>query len=215
MQRFFDVQFSLIAIIILSPIIFLTSIILKFTGEGEIFYLQNRIGKNQKPFKLIKFATMVKNSEKIGAGTITVRNDPRVLPFGKILRITKINELPQLFNIFNGDMSVIGPRPLLKKQFSMYSEDDKKIISSVRPGLSGVGSIVFRDEEELLSKESDPIKFYQKTISPHKAYLEKWYVANNSISLYFKLIILTIYVVMIDTKNIEKYISSNLKSFKN
>lgn len=215
MQRFFDVLFSFIAIITLSPIIFLTSIILKFTGEGEIFYLQDRIGKNQKSFKLIKFATMVKNSEKIGAGTVTVRNDPRVLPFGRILRITKVNELPQLFNIFAGDMSVIGPRPLLSKQFSMYSEEDKKIISSVRPGLSGVGSIVFRDEEKLLSKELDPLEFYQKKISPHKAYLEKWYVENNSIYLYFKLIILTVYVVIIDINNIEKYISYNLKDFKN
>ena len=158
---------------------------------------------------------MVKNSEKIGAGTVTVRNDPRVLPFGRILRITKVNELPQLFNIFAGDMSVIGPRPLLSKQFSMYSEEDKKIISSVRPGLSGVGSIVFRDEEKLLSKELDPLEFYQKKISPHKAYLEKWYVENNSIYLYFKLIILTVYVVIIDINNIEKYISYNLKAFKN
>lgn len=215
MQRFFDLIFSLIALIILSPLLIIVVSILKFTGEGEIFYLQPRVGISQKNFNLIKFATMVKNSEKIGTGTITVRNDPRVLPFGKILRITKINELPQLVNIFLGDMSVIGPRPLLSKQFYMYTEEDRKIISKVRPGLSGVGSIVFRDEEELLSKESDPIEFYEKTISPHKAYLEKWYVANNSISLYFKLIILTIYVVMIDTKNIEKYISPNLKSFKN
>jgi len=174
MQRFFDLIFSLIALIILSPLLIIVVSILKFTGEGEIFYLQPRVGISQKNFNLIKFATMVKNSEKIGTGTITVRNDPRVLPFGKILRITKINELPQLVNIFLGDMSVIGPRPLLSKQFHMYTEEDRKIISKVRPGLSGVGSIVFRDEEELLSKESDPIEFYEKTISPHKAYLEKW-----------------------------------------
>ena len=180
MIRFFDLIFSLSAIFIFLPLLITCILILKFTGEGEIFYLQQRIGKNQIPFSLIKFATMVKNSERIGAGTITVRNDPRVLPFGKFLRMSKINELPQLFNILKGDMSVIGPRPLLNKQFSMYEEEDKKIICSVCPGLSGVGSIIFRDEEEMLSKSSDPHQFYQDYISPYKAYLEKWFVKNSS-----------------------------------
>lgn len=213
MIRFFDVVFSLLAIIIFSPLLLACIIILRFTGEGEIFYLQQRIGKNEMPFGLIKFATMVKNSEKIGAGTITVRNDPRVLPFGKLLRISKINELPQLFNILKGDMSVIGPRPLLIKQFSMYQKKDREIISSVCPGLSGVGSIIFRDEEKLLSESVDPHKFYQEFISPYKAYLEKWFVANSSLSVYFKLIIITVIAIVLKLDNPLKLIDDKLCNF--
>ncbi len=211
MIRFFDVVFSLLAIIIFSPLLLACIIILRFTGEGEIFYLQQRIGKNEMPFGLIKFATMVKNSEKIGAGTITVRNDPRVLPFGKLLRISKINELPQLFNILKGDMSVIGPRPLLIKQFSMYQKKDREIISSVCPGLSGVGSIIFRDEEKLLSESENPHEFYEKKITPYKAYLETWFVKNFGIYMYFKIIIVTVIAILFKFKHPEKLISKDLE----
>ena len=107
MIRFFDILFSGIALLILSPLLVPVSIILRLTGEGEVFFLQERIGKGGKKFKLFKFATMLKNSPNIGTGTVTMRNDPRVLPVGKLLRKTKINELPQLLNIFIGDMSVI------------------------------------------------------------------------------------------------------------
>ena len=139
-----------------------------FTGEGEIFYKQNRIGKDMVSFNLIKFATMLKNSENKGAGTVTLKNDFRVLPFGKFLRKTKLNELPQLLNIFIGQMSVIGPRPLHNKQFSFYSDDDQKIISSIRPGLSGLASIIFRDEEKILQNSNDPEKTYKEKINKLK-----------------------------------------------
>ena len=140
---------------------------------------------------------MLKNSENTGAGTVTLKNDYRVLPFGKFLRKTKLNELPQLFNILKGDMSVIGPRPLHQKQFSFYTENDQKLISSIKPGLSGVSSIIFRDEDKILQNTSDPDKTYKKNITPKKAKLEKWYVQNRSIYLYLKLIILTLIVVLI------------------
>ncbi len=205
MQRFFDIFFSSIAIIILSPIFLIIILILSLTGEKEIFYKQSRIGKNGASFKLIKFATMLKNSENKGAGTVTLKNDFRVLPFGKILRKTKLNELPQLFNIFIGQMSVIGPRPLHEKQFSFYSEDDQKIISSITPGLSGLASIIFRDEEKILQNSSHPDKTYKEKITPRKAELEKWYIKNNSIYLYFKLIILTLFVVIIPSINISRF----------
>lgn len=211
MIRLFDIFLSIIAILSLSPLLIICTFILKLTGEGEVFYFQERVGKNQKTFKLIKFATMLKNSEKMGSGTLTIRNDPRVLPFGKFLRISKINELPQLINILIGDMSVIGPRPLLKKQFLMYSEKDIKIISSISPGLSGVGSIVFRDEEELLSKAQNPHKYYEEVIAPYKAYLEKWYVKNIGINLYFKIIIVTLIAITYKFKYPEKLISSELR----
>ncbi|WP_440651933.1 sugar transferase [Candidatus Pelagibacter sp. HIMB1495] len=205
MQRVLDIFFSTFAIVIFAPLIIIIILILSFTGEGEIFYKQDRIGKNKKSFKLIKFATMLKNSEKIGSGTVTLKNDVRVLPIGKFLRKTKINEIPQLFNIFLGQMSIIGPRPLHEKQFSFYSEIDQKIISSCRPGLSGVASIIFRDEEKILQNTSNPELTYKKKITPRKAQLEKWYINNQSIYLYFKLIFLTLLAVFFPKINMERF----------
>ncbi len=206
MQRFFDIFFSSIALIVFSPLLLACCLVLKCTGEGEIFYSQKRTGLNQKNFNLLKFTTMVKNSENIGSGTVTLKNDPRVLPFGKFLRKTKLNELPQLLNVFFGDMSVIGPRPLAAKQFSFYDDDTKKIIGSVRPGLSGAGSVIFRDEEEILSgKDINHDEVYRTKITPLKANLETWYVENKSIFLYFKLIVLTIIVVLKKDINTKKY----------
>ncbi len=208
MQRFFDLLFSTLALLVLSPLIIICIFILRITGEGEVFYLQERVGVNKEVFNLMKFATMVKNSEKLGAGTITLKNDPRVLPFGKFLRKTKINELPQLFNIFIGDMSVIGPRPLHEKQFSFYDEKDQEIIASTLPGLSGMGSIIFRDEERLLSNSENPDQTYREKITPEKAKLENWYVNNKSLFLYFKLIFLTIVAVAIPSLDMKIFFSN-------
>ena len=205
MERFFDIFLSGFAIIIFTPILVPIMVFLKLTGEGEIFFQQARVGKDKTPFQLLKFATMLKNSENMGAGTVTLKNDSRVLPFGKFLRKTKLNELPQLFNIFRGDMSVIGPRPLHKKQFSFYSEEHQDIIASTMPGLSGVGSIVFRDEERILQSSGDPDAIYKQKISPVKGMLEKWYVENKSIYLYFKLILLTIIAVAFSRLNMERF----------
>ena len=205
MQRFFDIIFSIAAIIILSPAIIPITIILRLTGEGEVFFRQSRVGKNRINFKLLKFATMLKNSENIGAGTVTLKNDFRVLPVGKFLRMTKLNELPQLFNILLGHMSVIGPRPLHNKQFSFYLHEDQDIIASTTPGLSGVGSIVFRDEEKILQNSEDPDLTYKLQITPEKAILEKWYISNKSLFLYFKLIILTIMAILLPKKDMKVF----------
>ena len=142
MERFFDLVFSSLALVILSPLLFPIIVILRLSGEGEIFFLQDRVGKNGKVFKLFKFATMLKDSPNIGSGTLTIKNDPRILPVGKLLRKTKINELPQLLNIFFGDMSLIGPRPLAIQNFNSYSKEIQNTITLVRPGLSGIGSII-------------------------------------------------------------------------
>lgn len=206
MQRLLDILLSGIAILILSPLFLLIILILSITGEREIFFKQNRIGINKTNFGLLKFVTMLKNSENTGAGTVTLKNDYRVLPFGKFLRKTKLNELPQLFNILKGDMSVIGPRPLHQKQFSFYTENDQKLISSIKPGLSGVSSIIFRDEDKILQNTSDPDKTYKKNITPKKAKLEKWYVEHKSVYLYFKLIILTMIIVLFPSKDISHFL---------
>lgn len=196
-KRFFDVVFSFIALLLLLPVFVIIIILLSFTGEKEVFYLQSRIGLNNKSFKIWKFATMLKNSPSIGTGTLTLRNDPRVTKLGKYLRITKINELPQIVNILKGDMSIVGPRPLMPKDVERYPEEIRNKIYNVKPGLTGIGSIVFRDEEFLVSNtKEDPIFFYKKIIMPYKGTLEIWYQSNNNMLLDFKIIFLTAWLVL-------------------
>jgi len=196
MKRLFDFVVSLIIIIIISPFLLPVLIILRFTGEGEVFYRQNRVGKDGKTFKLLKFATMLKNSPDLGAGLLTEKNDPRILPFGKLLRSTKINELPQLFNIISGDMSLVGPRPQAQKHFDVFPEHVKKEIIQLKPGLTGIGSIIFRDEESILHEYGgDPNDFYNKVIAPYKGELEIWYKNNATVHLNFLLLFLTGYVI--------------------
>ena len=211
--RFFDIFFSVLALIVLSPFLILVMIILKFTGEGEVFYLQERVGKDGKPFKLIKFATMLKNSPNIGTGEITVKNDPRILPFGKFLRKTKINELPQLINILRGDMSIIGPRPQTPRCFLAFSEKSQEAIKKVKPGLSGIGSIVFRNEEEILDDfNTDRLKFYDEIIASYKGKLEEWYMSHQNLYTYFMLIVLTIWVVIFPKSRIYNLVFRDLIS---
>jgi lipopolysaccharide/colanic/teichoic acid biosynthesis glycosyltransferase len=195
-QRLFDVLLSLIALVLLLPFFMPIAIALKLTGEGEILYFQSRIGKDGVPFQLCKFATMLKNSPQIGMGTVTVKDDPRILPFGHFLRSSKINELPQLWNILRGDMSVIGPRPLERRGFNCVPPELQIITTSVRPGLSGIGSIVFRNEQDMLDGENDSNAVFDTIISTYKARLEKWYVENQSVRLYFMLILATIVAVL-------------------
>lgn len=197
MERIFDIVFSGLLLLTLLPLFAIIIIILKFTGEGEIFFLQNRIGRYRKEFKLFKFATMLKDSPNIGTGTVTIKDDKRVLPVGRFLRKSKINELPQLLNILIGDMSFIGPRPLTLQNFTSYSDEVQIFISRVRPGLSGIGSIIFRNEEEIMHGSSATVDFYNGIIAPYKGALEVWYVKNRSIFLYFNSIFITILVVML------------------
>ena len=210
MERFLDVVLSGIAIVILSPILAIVMIGLRCTGEGEIFFKQERIGKNGKIFNLIKFATMLKNSPSIGTGTITVSNDPRILPFGKYLRKSKVNELPQLLNIFFGDMSIVGPRPLTHQTFSAYPDTTQLEIKRVRPGLSGIGSIVFRNEENILNGSENNINFYEQIIAPYKGELEIWYVKNMSFMIYIMVIFITLWVVLVPSSRIIWHIFKSL-----
>lgn len=197
MKRLLDVLLSGLALLVLSPLLIPIVIALRCTGEGEIFYGQERVGKDGKIFKLLKFATMLKDSPNLGTGLLTTKGDPRVLPLGRILRKTKINELPQLINIFLGDMSIIGPRPQTKNHVDLFPEEMRRVIVQVPPGLSGIGSIVFRDEEHILTHSP---KGYQQCfaedITPYKGELELWYIRNQSLWLDFKLILLTIWAVI-------------------
>jgi lipopolysaccharide/colanic/teichoic acid biosynthesis glycosyltransferase len=210
MQRFFDILFSGLALLVLSPLFIPIMILLRFTGEGEIFYVQRRVGMNGEMFGLLKFATMLKDSPSLGTGTVTVKDDPRVLPMGQFLRKTKINELPQLFNILLGDMSVVGPRPQTQRCFDAFPKDVQVDIVRVRPGLSGVGSIFFRDEEDLLHGAADPANFYDNVIAPYKGALEKWYVRHATLINYFLVIFVTVWVVVFPRSRIAWSVFSDL-----
>ena len=206
-KRIFDIILSSISIILLSPILILIIVILKLTGEGEIFYLQERVGYKTKSFMIYKFATMVKNSPNIGTGDVTLRNDPRVTKAGKFLRESKLNELPQLFNIFMGDISIIGPRPLMRAGFNRYSLNFQNSVYNVKPGLTGIGSVVFRDEERILSEyELPPHECYKEIILPYKGELEMWYQSHRSLFLDFQLIFITAWVIIApETRLYEKW----------
>ena len=196
MIRFFDIVLSGIALAILSPLLIPIMLFLKLSNEGEVFFQQERIGQNMKIFKLFKYTTMIKNSSSIGTGTVTVKDDPRVTSLGKILRKTKINELPQLLNVFLGNMSIIGPRPQTPRCFEAFPVSVQDVITQIKPGLSGIGPIVFRGEEDILEGHSGTLEFYDNIIAPYKGDVEAWYVGKESIFLYFSLIFLTIWVVI-------------------
>ena len=197
-KRLLDIIISLMSLTLLLPLFIPIIILLRFTSEGEVFYFQERIGVNNSRFQIWKFATMLKNSMNMGTGSITLQNDFRVTKVGGFLRKTKINELPQIINILKGDISIVGPRPLVTKTFSAYSEEIQEKIYNVKPGLTGIGSIVFRDEETLISnaKDEDPHEFYMRVIAPYKGELEMWYQDHKSFLLDLQLIFFTAWVII-------------------
>ena len=195
--RAVDVCAAAAALALLSPLLLAVAAILRSTGEGEVFYRQQRVGLGGRTFGMWKFATMLRDSAQRGAGPLTLRDDPRVLPVGRVLRRTKINELPQLLNVLSGDMSLIGPRPQSPPHFEVYAEDVRAALGTVRPGLSGIASILFRDEERLLARAADPERFYADVIAPYKGEVERWYVERRDLGLYLALIAITVWVVLL------------------
>jgi len=194
-KRFFDIIFSLAGLIVLSPLLIPVIIILKLTGEHEVFFFQKRIGYKNEEFDIWKFATMLKNSASLGTGEITLRNDPRVTKMGKLLRITKINELPQLINVLLGEMSLVGARPLMKRSFDHYPDDVKQVVYHTSPGITGIGSVIFRDEEKLISESKD-IQAAYREIFGYKGELEKWYQQHISFYTDFMILFLTVWCIV-------------------
>jgi Sugar transferases involved in lipopolysaccharide synthesis len=214
-KRLLDFVLSGMALLVLSPLLVPISIALLLTGEHYVFYFQERIGRHNKKFKIWKFATMLKNSPNMNGGLHTTRKDPRVLPLGGFLRMTKINELPQLVNILIGDMSIVGPRPLVDKTFDPYPEHVKNVIYHVRPGLTGIGSIVFRDEERLLSECDIPMdQFYAKFIAPAKGELELWYQRRLSFWTDCLIIFLTAWVIVCPQSKLLRKVFKDLPDVK-
>ena len=202
MYRYFfkciiDFVIALVALVIVLPVLIPVCIGLLLTGEHYVFYFQDRIGFKNKVFSMWKFATMLKASPSLGTGLHTTRKDPRLMPMGHFLRKTKINELPQIINILKGDMSIVGPRPLVDKTFDPYPDHVKKTVYNAKPGLTGIGSIVFRDEEKLMSATSMPVaEFYKTHISPYKGELELWYQKHISLYTDVMLMFLTAWVIV-------------------
>lgn len=210
-KRALDIFVAIICILILSPLLIPVIIILRLTGEGEIFYKQERVGFKNSIFMIWKFATMLKNSPNMGTGDITLRNDPRVTSAGNFLRKTKLNELPQLINILNGTMSFVGPRPLMPRGFEDFPDDLRDEVYNVTPGLTGAGSVLFRDEELILSQSGlAPREAYKQVVQPYKARLEIWYQKHQNFYTDFMLMFLTIWVVFFPNSNLMFRVFKNL-----
>ena len=192
-KRVFDVVVSLGALIVLFPFLLLISIWIKLSSKGAIFYKQERVGKEFRPFMLYKFRSMVVNADKIGPG-VTSGDDPRITKIGKTLRQTKIDELPQLLNVLKGDMSVVGPRPELMKFVESQKEAYKKVLS-VKPGITDNASIAYRDEEEIMKQYDDKERAYIEEVLPQKIKLYNEYINNISFVNDCKLILQTLKVL--------------------
>lgn len=203
-KRTADIVFALIGLAISIPILLFCIIMLLLSGESSPIYTSYRIGKNGELFKMFKLRTMARNSR--GKNPLTSHNDNRVSFLGRFLRFTKIDELPQFFNILSGDLSFVGPRPLLPEVFIFYPIEVQKKLNTIPPGVTGIGSIVFRNEAKLFKKAKGAHgDFYKEYIAPVKGDLEMWYVKNRSIRVDFKILIFTIAAVIYgQVKTIDK-----------
>lgn len=190
LKRIFDATAALFGLLILSPLILLVCLLIWVKDFGSPLYISERIGKNEKPFKIIKLRTMIVGADKKGVDS-TASNDSRITPIGHIIRNYKIDELPQLWNVFKGDMSIVGPRPNVKRETDIYTSAEKYLLT-VRPGITDIASIVFSDEGEILSDKSDPDISYNQLIRPGKNELGIFYISNKGLIIDIKIIFATL-----------------------
>ncbi len=189
LKRVFDILFSFLGIIILSPVFLIIAIIIKADSKGPVIYKQVRVGRSGKDFSLLKFRTMRTDSDKEGLLTVGGR-DSRITKSGYNLRKYKADEFPQLINVFKGDMSFVGPRPEVRKYVNLYSESQRKVLD-VRPGITDIASIKYRNENELLESSKDPENYYINEIMPDKIRLNLEYLKNRSFFKDLKIIFQT------------------------
>lgn len=195
--RFFDLVISVTVLLLLMPILIVVMVILLFTNRGRVFYQQERVGQSGRLFKILKFDTMVENSEGLPGGVLTQVRDPRVLPIGRFLRRAKINELPQLVNVIMGQMSLVGPRPQVKQHYDLYRPEIKKVIDKMPAGVTGVGSVVFHDEEDIFERSGQVCThFHDQVIAPYKGELELWFGRHRNVKMYFTCLTAT-FIVMV------------------
>jgi len=199
-RRLFDITIAGLATVVMLPFAVPLFIALRLTGEGWVFYRQDRIGYLNKHFEILKLATMLKDSPNMAGGSITLRGDPRITPLGGFLRRSKINELPQVLNVLKGEMSIVGPRPLMQVSFDMYTDEVQSVVYLSRPGLTGIASLVFRDEEAFVSaSDMDPVDYYREVIYVYKGELELWYHHNKSLATDIKILVLTAWALFMPT----------------
>jgi lipopolysaccharide/colanic/teichoic acid biosynthesis glycosyltransferase len=189
LKRLFDILAALFGLIVLSPVFLVLAILIKVTMPGPIFFRQNRVGRNGSLFRMVKFRTMIVNH---GGSTISVKGEKRITPFGAFMRRNKLDELPEFWNILIGDMSFVGPRPDVPGYADKTIGEDRLLLT-VRPGLTGAASLRFSNEEELLSRQADPIAFNDQVLWPEKVRLNNNYVRNWSFGLDIKIIFYTIF----------------------
>jgi lipopolysaccharide/colanic/teichoic acid biosynthesis glycosyltransferase len=194
MKRLFDILFSFIGLLLLQPLFGITAIMIKVDSEGPVFFRQGRVGKNFRRFVIYKFRTMVVDAEKKGL-RITSGGDHRITRAGRILRKFKIDELPQLFNVLKGDMSFVGPRPEVIKYVEWYKGDYERILS-IRPGITDISSLTFRNEENILQGVDDPERYYVHVLLPEKMRLAQEYIQHASFSYDVKIILKTLFEVI-------------------
>ena len=190
MIRFFDFILSLVGLVVLAPIFIVLAIWIKIDSKGPVFYKQVRVGQNSIDFELFKFRSMVVDADKKGLITVGGR-DPRITRSGYFIRKYKLDELPQLINVLVGDMSLVGPRPEVRKYVDLYTDEQQKVLS-VKPGITDYASIEYMDENEILGKSSDPEKTYIEDIMPEKIKYNMKYINNKNLFEYFKIIFLTV-----------------------
>lgn len=193
MTRLFDILFSFFGLLILSPFFVIIWLIIVLTSRGTGFYTQNRVGKDGVDFSLYKFRSMRKDADKGSLITVGGR-DPRITKIGYFIRKFKIDELPQLFNVLKGDMSLVGPRPEVRKYVDLYTDEQKKVLS-IRPGITDYASIEYVDENVILGKSDNPDEVYVSQIMPDKIKLNMKYIENKSVKEYFKIIFLTVFKI--------------------
>lgn len=186
----FDVVFGLLGLAVFILPLLVIALAIKATSPGPVFFLQERVGRNGRPFKIFKFRTMVPDAEKLGL-KITVGKDPRVTPLGAFLRRYKLDELPQILNIVKGEMSFVGPRPEVPRYVACYTLEQRKVLT-IKPGVTDLASILFRHESELLGQSGDPEKTYLEEIMPRKLQINLEYVEKASLAYDVKLIAMTV-----------------------
>lgn len=187
LKRLFDLVLGLTALVVLFPILIITAMAIKLSMPGPIFFRQTRIGRYAMPFTIYKFRTMKLNTSKV---SVTLSTDSRITPLGQFLRSTKLDELPQLFNILKGEMSIVGPRPDVPGYYDTLQGDDQ-IIWQLRPGLTGLDSMCYPNEQAILDKELDPERFYDEKLWPDKVRLNRWYAENRGFLMDVKIIMNT------------------------
>lgn len=189
--RLFDLFFSFLGLILLSPLLLLIALVVFIDSPGKVIYTQWRVGKNNRDFKLYKFRTMKINADKLGLITVGMK-DPRITRSGAFIRKYKLDELPQLLNVFNGEMSLVGPRPEVRQYTEQYSLANQMIVLSVKPGITDLASIEYSKENELLSSVADPEKYYVDVVMPAKILLNLNFIENPTLNNYLRIILKTI-----------------------